>query len=862
MAFKTFQGGQQAPDTPEALFRDLRGRSVQGLLSQQADVLRAYADTGVGEADVALQLPTGSGKTLVGLLIAEWRRRKFRERAVYLCPTRQLVNQVAESSGAKYGIRVHALAGSKREFDPAAAAEYRTADAVAVTTYSALFNTNPFFESPQTIVVDDAHAAENYIADMWSLRIVRSTHEPFFRSFISALQGCFTETDHQRLLSGNEEHWDATWIEMVPVPKLVPIAPRIEALLDEHCVDGDHPYAWSCLKGRLAACNVFVSPREILIRPLVPPTFTHAPFADARHRIYMSATLGAGGDLERITGRRNIHRVRPPQGYERQGVGRRLFLFPGRSLEEEATQDLVNEVAAKSGRALYLVPSEARAVQVRKWLAPSPDTKWFDGPALEKSKTPFVNAKRAVALVANRYDGIDLLGDECRLLVVDGFPRTTNLQEQFLMSRMAAGVLLDERIGTRLAQGFGRCTRSDTDFAVVVIVGDDLSNHLMHADRRAHFHPELQAEIEFGLEQSRELKAEAFLDNARIFLAQKNEWQVAEAELIARRDALTKTPRPGEVDLERSVHSEIEYAEALWSGDLAGALGSAESVLGELKADSLRGYRALWDYLAGCCAWQLSHLGRPGMLDRANEHFRRAASAAVGVRWLHGLATDLARGQDVSRPYQQAQQEVIGRLESQLLRLGLQHDRKFEQEIAEVMKGLLAAASPGFELAHVQLGRLLGYDVGGEIEDGAPDAWWRAGEMLSLVFEDHAGAVQTSSLSVTKMRQAASHEGWVRDRLKLPDAAVVVPVLVSPCTAIDRAATPHGKDVRYWNLDEFRLWVQRAVEVLRAVRPLFPGRPDLAWQGDAIGRQRGAGVDLASLIETLDRKRVASLSIR
>jgi hypothetical protein len=39
-------------------------------------------------------LPTGSGKTLVGLLIGEWLRRKNKERVVFLCPTRQLVNQV------------------------------------------------------------------------------------------------------------------------------------------------------------------------------------------------------------------------------------------------------------------------------------------------------------------------------------------------------------------------------------------------------------------------------------------------------------------------------------------------------------------------------------------------------------------------------------------------------------------------------------------------------------------------------------------------------------------------------------------------------------------------------------------------
>ena len=48
-------------------------------------------------------------------------------------------------------------------------------------------------------------------------------------------------------------------------------------------------------------------------------------------RIYwynMSATLGAGGDLERITGRSAIHRIPAPTGWDRQGIGRRFFIIP------------------------------------------------------------------------------------------------------------------------------------------------------------------------------------------------------------------------------------------------------------------------------------------------------------------------------------------------------------------------------------------------------------------------------------------------------------------------------------------------------------------------------------------------------
>src|SRR4051812_14194003 len=103
MAFKKPSAPVAVPDSPDRLFRDLPRRKHASLFDHQGQILRTYVAKAVDVPDVALQLPTGSGKTLVGLLLADWRRRKFRERVVYLCPTRQLVNQVAEEANSKYG---------------------------------------------------------------------------------------------------------------------------------------------------------------------------------------------------------------------------------------------------------------------------------------------------------------------------------------------------------------------------------------------------------------------------------------------------------------------------------------------------------------------------------------------------------------------------------------------------------------------------------------------------------------------------------------------------------------------------------------------------------------------------------------
>lgn len=301
MAFKIPTTGTSVPDSPDKLFRELPRRKFPDVLPHQAQMMQAYAAKAVNAEDVALQLPTGSGKTLVGLLIAEWRRRKYRERVIYLCPTKQLVYQVAEEAEKKYGLSVSTFVGSKRDFTPASKTDYLQAQKIAVTTYSALFNTNPFFNQADIIFVDDAHASENYIAHLWTLRVNRleGRYAGLHQALCNAFAPYLTATDLSRLSGVWEDVVDRNWVEKIATPTVVKLTPQIIEILDAHTQDTDLAYSWSLIRSHLDACHVYLSSQEIMIRPLLPPTFSHPAFGHAKQRIYMSATLGAGGDLER-----------------------------------------------------------------------------------------------------------------------------------------------------------------------------------------------------------------------------------------------------------------------------------------------------------------------------------------------------------------------------------------------------------------------------------------------------------------------------------------------------------------------------------------------------------------------------------
>lgn len=851
MAFKKPSVQTVVPESPDRLFRDLPRRKHPSLYDHQGQILRTYVAQAIDASDVALQLPTGSGKTLVGLLLAEWRRRKNRERVVYLCPTRQLVNQVVEEASSKYGLSVEAFTGKIVSYSPEAKAAYQNADRIAVTTYSSLFNTNPFFTDPEIIIVDDAHASENYIAKTWTLRISRFEEEDaiLFKAVSDVLKGVLGDVNYRRLTGDWSSIDDVVWVDKVSTPQLAAIADELHAAIGENIGEGEQRYPWRMIGNHLKACQLYISSSEVLIRPLIPPTWDHAPFAGATQRIFMSATLGAGGDLERLTGRPKIKRLPIPEGWDRQGIGRRFFIFPEKSFKENEASELRRSLMRAAGRSLVLTPSNESAEAIATDVEKSLKYPIYSGPDLEDGKADFVAASPAVAIVANRYDGIDLPDDDCRLLFVEGLPRATNLQERFLMNRMGANLLFNERVQTRVLQAVGRCTRGLNDYSAVVVTGEDLPAYLTDRKRRSHFHPELQAELEFGIDQSTSdqstrVTAKTILENFDIFLEHEEGWEEANQGILESRDKATQVPFPAMDDLSAAVPHEIAWQRALWDGDYAKAFDAAREVLGVLTDPGLRGYRALWHYLAGSAAQLAADDGDTPFAAQARAQFRQAKEASSGITWLVALARGGGAAPTAEESKHAALMLQVERLEAYLHKLGTVHNRAFSAREKQIREGLATGAA--FEAAQVILGEHLGFEAGKKEEDASPDPWWRVGE-FAFVFEDHANSNADSVIDATKARQAASHPDWLRDHVPGTAGANIQTILVTPVGKAKKGAMPHLARVAYWGLDDFRRWADTALEAVRTLRREFVEPGDLAWRAQAANKLEEIRADAPGL---------------
>ncbi len=180
--------------------------------------------------------------------------------------------------------------------------------------------------------------------------------------------------------------FERTAVELVPLPRWWPLADAVREVLEE-AVDGtDEWFAWEDhVRDGLGACCPLVSWRQIVVRPLVPATARQSQFADAFQRIYMSATLGAGGELERIFGVRD-------RAYARTGgVGTALdrpapVPSPRRFAAAQCDGETVSDAVVAAGRALVLAPTH-EAVAARRQVLEQAGVPTLSASDVEKAST-------------------------------------------------------------------------------------------------------------------------------------------------------------------------------------------------------------------------------------------------------------------------------------------------------------------------------------------------------------------------------------------------------------------------------------------------------------------------------------------
>lgn len=828
-------------DTPETLFGELphSPHGVGALWSHQADQLRTYAADHIDSEDIALELPTGSGKTLVGLLISDWRRRSRSERVVYACPTRQLARQVFEKANDQ-GIPVVLLVGPHSSWDTADLVRYSRGEAVAVSTYSAIFNLRPRLADAQVLVFDDAHAAEGFVADAWSLHVNynNDAYDQLFDALSDTLEPAFIS----RMTEPNSPEADYNEVRLLPIAAVANHLGDIDRVLSG--LAGDPSYRFNMIRANLSSCLFYVSRREFYIRPMIPPTFEHDAFTRAEQRLYLSATLGGAGELERAFGRAPIQRVEVPPAWDKSGSGRRFFVFPdlvtefpepvapaenanGTDSEGDPEVDdknpvdlLVKSLLDLAKKRLVLTPDDDSATDLADMLGVAQDAR-FTAKDSDAGLQPFLTAEVGTLLAANRYDGMDLAAESCRMMLMAGLPAASHLQDRFLESKLGAIEVLEERIRTRVLQGAGRCTRGPKDWAVVVIWGEDIVRFLSRSEVLQSLPIELQAEIAFGFDQG-EASAEDLVFLAESALKQDEVWrQDAEPELAAYRRKATRTQQPNAAELAASAAREVRAWNLAWQQDWEAAARAVVNVLEHLQAPELRPYRALWAYLGSAWSALAAQSGDPAAAtERSAELLRVAHSAATRTTWLKEVQPLLSEQIDSDPLDEAAVDQVLARLKGPL-----RGTAKFQRKVGDMLAGLSQQKSTPYEQGLTILGELIG-----AVESFKPSGTGRADgvwvwDTLWITIEAKSDQLDKGAISKAYIRQANTQLASLAGDREVDDPPEgSVSVVVSPRGFVDPDAVPVA--LPHLHLVAPTLMLDIAHDIVRAwneLRGIAPG---------------------------------------
>ena len=563
----------------------------------QKHILEEYAAHHSSTPDVAVELATGLGKTLIALLIADWHLEQGRTVAI-LSATRQLAGQVEDqASDLGKGLRIVRFWGG--HYPGADLADYHDGQAVGVMNYWVYFNSTPVVQPADVLILDDAHAAEQPLVSLFTLRI---PHRGFSTELYEQICELVLERTpaYANLHAMHDGAADpGTPPELLSFVDWCAIANRAGALITTSgylAQDKDAQYPWQSLRPNIERCGVLIGPSAIEIRPYHPPTQTIRHYVQAQQCLYMSATLGTMDDLQRRLGIRPVQRIDVPAELTRQQTGRRLFLInpaSERSLEGTPFTFAMQEAAA-TPRTAWLCASLAEAEHLEGLLR-SQHQRVFtiagrrdDGPLDEWRSAP---AGHLIA--AGRFDGLDLAGDVCRLVILPTVPYGSTEFERFVTAYLADATFMRHRVGQRVTQALGRANRDRDDWAIYLGLDPFFARILADPHVAASLGPEVRPIVRAALE-----------------LHDKPWEQLQEATGAFRRGEDVVAPaggRPGRgragLSEVTSASHEVQASTHLWLGAFAEAAREAGAAATALKDAGELEHGAFWKYVEAHAHW-------------------------------------------------------------------------------------------------------------------------------------------------------------------------------------------------------------------------------------------------------------------
>jgi hypothetical protein len=495
--------GPQKPIDPTEIFKTLIHQEGYDYLRDiQKEFLQRWHQNRA-QKDVVGILNTGAGKTLIGQLMLLSKLNEGIGPVVYLCPDKQLVKQTIEQAA------LHNIPVTEIIDVPNQAAEFPmdfvNKRAILVTTFERMFNGKSIFgvegygyrpiQEIGALVIDDAHSCIKKARQQSTILIEREhpAYEKLFILFKSAIRG----QGEGALIS--IENGESSVSRLVPYWVWRQHKDNVISILQD-MYGNDDPvirYTWGLIGDEISKCQCFISGSQIEITPLQIPVQKIPSFFRAKHRFILSATFNNNTDLITELGI-DKQSVQNPLEVDNQGdAGERLVIAPKRYYPD-LTDELMRPIIAKYAEKYNVVVIVPNSQKAKPWLK-------YGAAIVDKDNivdaTKHLRETRGNLMVfLNRYDGVDLAGDACRILVLDGVPSIHSAREKYISVVREGSPFINAQIAQTIEQGLGRAVRSGSDHCTVFILDNALLNFIGVDANRSFFAPATRKQLDFGLE--------------------------------------------------------------------------------------------------------------------------------------------------------------------------------------------------------------------------------------------------------------------------------------------------------------------------------------------------------------------------
>lgn len=497
-----------AKDTnPVNIYSNLDRQASAGPLRPiQSSVLDDWYTNHNDDRDVIIKLHTGEGKTLIGLLLLQSRLNSGKGPCLYVCPSIQLAEQ-ASNDATKFGIKHQLHKQGERIPD-----EFLESKEILITYVQRLFNGRTQFGIDNnsikigTIVLDDSHACIDSIRSAFSIKANRQSD--IYKYFLSLFEASMRKQGEGTYI--DIKNTESSY-ELMPVPywDWIDKQNEVAEYMNQQQDCDEVKFVYPLLKDIWSDCTAYFTGSGIEITPDYNLIHRFTSFTKADQRILMSATTQDDSFFIKGLMMSKESVIHPLTNSLTKWSGEKMILFPTRIDKSLNSENIRNFVCKSSVKGII---SKVALVPSLWW---GDDYEKRGAKIAIRGKLPEeVNYLRSggpynhTVVFINRYDGIDLADNQCRILVLDSLPSFGNLSDRYEQQCREDSALITTKIAQKIEQGLGRSVRSEKDYSVILIVGEDLVSFIKTSINQNLFSPQTLMQIKIGEDVSNSVKDE------------------------------------------------------------------------------------------------------------------------------------------------------------------------------------------------------------------------------------------------------------------------------------------------------------------------------------------------------------------